>query len=71
MADSSPVPPLSTFVVRFWRDWSATGSRWSGRIEHVQSGESAAFLDSDGLLDFLRRLGVMADDESQTARNEE
>jgi len=71
MADSSPVPPLSTFVVRFWRDWSATGSRWSGRIEHVQSGESAAFLDLDGLLDFLGRFGVMAHMESRPAPEEE
>jgi len=71
MAEPSPVPPVSTFVIRFWREWSAAGPRWRGRIEHVQSGEGAAFLDLDGMLDFLRRLGVMADDESQTARNEE
>lgn len=40
-------------------------------VEHVQSGESAAFLDPDGLLDFLRRFGLMREDESQPARKEE
>jgi len=71
MAESSPIPPVSTFVVRFWQEWSAAGSRWRGRIEHVQSGESAAFLDVDEMLDFVRRVGVMGDDESQSARKEE
>ena len=71
MAESSPVPPVSTFVVRFWREWSAAGPRWRGRIEHVQSGESAAFLDVDGMLDFVRRIGVMGSDEGQSARTEE
>jgi len=51
--------------------WSATGSRWRGRIEHVQSGQGAAFLGLDGMLDFVRRVGVMGDDESQSARKEE
>lgn len=71
MAEPSPVPPISTFVVRFWREWSAAGSRWRGRIEHVQSGESAAFLDVDGMLDFVRRIGVMSGNERQPAREEE
>ncbi|MBC8445643.1 MAG: hypothetical protein H8D74_00440 [Chloroflexi bacterium] len=70
MAEPSPVPPISTFVVRFWQEWSAAGSRWRGRIEHVQSGESATFLNLDKLLDFVRRVGVMGDDESQLAREE-
>jgi hypothetical protein len=71
MAEPSPVPPVSTFVVRFWREWSAAGSRWRGHIEHVQSGESAAFLGVDGMLDFVRRIGVMQGDEIQPAREEE
>jgi hypothetical protein len=71
MAEPSPVPPISTFVVRFWREWSAAGSRWRGRIEHVQSGESAAFLDVDGMLKFVRRIGVMGGNESRLARKEE
>ena len=70
MAESSPVPPASTFVVRFWREWSATGPRWRGRIEHVQSRESATFLGLDEMLDFVRRVGVMRGDESWPARKE-
>ena len=71
MAESSPVPPISTFVVRFWQEWSAAGPRWRGHIEHVQSGESAAFLDVDGMLDFVRRAGIMPSDESRLAKEEE
>ena len=71
MSELSPLPTVNTFVVRFWREWSAAGSRWRGRIEHVLSGDSAAFLDLDELLEFLRRFGVMAEDESPPARQEE
>ena len=68
MAEPSPVPPISTLVVRFWCEWSAAGPRWRGRIEDVQSGESATFLDLEGMLDFVRRSGVMVDSEIQTVR---
>jgi hypothetical protein len=71
MAESSPVSPVSTFVVRFWQEWSAAGSRWRGRIEHVQSGQSAAFLGLDEMLDFVRSFGAMPDDESQPAKKDE
>jgi hypothetical protein len=71
MTEPSPVPPISTFVVRFWHEWSAAGSRWRGRIEHVQSGEATAFLDLDTMLDFVRGFGVMADDQSWPVREEE
>jgi len=71
MTESPPIPPASTFVVRFWQEWSAAGSRWRGRIEHVQSGQSAAFLGVDEMLNFVRRLGVMRGDESQLAKKEE
>jgi len=65
-----PVPPISTFVARFWQEWSAAGPRWRGRIEHVQSGQSAAFLGLDGMLDFIYNLGIMADDESWAAKED-
>ena len=67
MAESPPVPPISTFVARFWQEWSAAGSRWRGRIEHVQSRESATFLDLNEMLRFVRSVGVMQCDESQLA----
>ena len=65
-----PVPPISTFVVRFWREWSASGPRWRGRIEHVQSGESVAFLGLDEMLDFVRSFGAMLNDESRSAKKD-
>ena len=67
MAESTPRPSVSTFVIRFWREWSAAGSRWRGRIEHVQSGESATFLNLDEMLNFVRRIGVMQGDENRPA----
>jgi hypothetical protein len=70
MTESPAVPPTSTFVVRFWQEWSAAGPRWRGRIEHVQSGESAAFLNWDEMLDFVRSFGAMPDDESQPAKKD-
>jgi hypothetical protein len=70
MAESYPVPPFSTFVVRFWKEWSAAGPRWRGRVEHVQSGECAAFLGLDGMLDFVRSCGAMPDDESWPAKED-
>jgi hypothetical protein len=66
MAESPSVPPISTFVVRFWREWSVAGSRWRGRIEHVQSGKSATFSDLKGLLHFIRKVGIMANNASST-----
>lgn len=53
--------PLATFVVRFWRETPAGGARWRGQIEHVQSGEKAAFLDIETMQRFLRRFGVEVD----------
>jgi hypothetical protein len=52
---------MATFVVRFWRETLAGEPRWRGQIEHVQSGQSAAFLDLDAMLRFLHRFGVDAD----------
>jgi hypothetical protein len=52
-------PPTSTFVLRFWREWSAAEPRWRGQIDHVQSGESARFLDLEEMLAVLERYGVI------------
>ena len=70
MAEPS-FPPVSTLVIRLWREWSVAGSRWRGRIEHVQSGESAAFLDLEGILDFLGRFGVRAGDDGHAMDQDE
>ncbi|MGC9399439.1 MAG: hypothetical protein ACP5HM_09935 [Anaerolineae bacterium] len=65
MAESSSAPPLSTFVVRFWRENSAAGAQWRGRVEHVQSGAGLAFTDLDDLLGFLRGFGIMTGGRDQ------
>lgn len=62
VAEPSSTKPASTFIVRFWREWSAAGVRWRGHIEHVQSNESASCLDLESILDFIQELGVLADD---------
>jgi hypothetical protein len=53
-----PATTMATFVVRFRREPSAGQVRWRGQIEHVQSGQSAAFLDLEAMLRFLRRFGM-------------
>jgi hypothetical protein len=40
--------------------WSVAGPRWRGQIDHVQSGESARFLEIEEMLDMIRSYGVMA-----------
>ena len=71
MAEPSLVPPASTFVIRFWREWSATAGRWRGRIEHVQSGRRADFVELESVLDFVRDQGVMADTPAPPSQVEE
>ena len=53
--DQGSSPPISTFIVRFWRELGATRVRWRGQVQHVQSGERTAFVDEAGLLAFIRR----------------
>lgn len=60
MVEPSEAPPTSTFAVRLWREGPGTACRWRGRIEHVQSGHSASFLDLADAVQFVRSLGVMA-----------
>jgi len=72
MADTaSSIPPASTFVLRFWREWSASGSRWRGRIEHVQSGQRADFVELQSFLEFMRDLGIMAEDQVRLGKAEQ
>ena len=55
---SAETTATTTFVVRFWREWTGAESRWRGRVEHVQSGQQADFLYLDDMLRFLRQMGV-------------
>ena len=61
MSDPLTIPLASTFIVRFWREWSLGQVRWRSRVEHVQSGTSASCLDLESILNFIQDLGVMAD----------
>lgn len=71
MAERSWVPPASTFVIRFWREWSTATGRWRGRIEHVQSGQRADFVGLEGILEFVQGFGVMADSPVSSSHVEE
>ncbi len=71
MTEPSGVPRVITFVVRFWREWSTAGLRWRGRIQHVESGDAASFMDLGKMLQFLRGSGVMAEDESLAEEQQE
>lgn len=50
-----PGPPLNTFIVRFWPEPRVSKPRWRGQVQHIQSGERAAFAGEDALLRFIRR----------------
>jgi hypothetical protein len=60
-----------TFVVRFWREWSAAGLRWRGRIQHVESGETTSFLNLGRMLEFLHSSGALAEDERSPEERQE
>ena len=60
----------ATFVVRFWREKTVDEECWRGRIEHVQSGESAAFRELETLLSFLQRFGITLQDSVQLIQKE-
>lgn len=53
-------PVVSTFVIRIWQDWSLSGLRWYGRIEHLQSGRAVAFQELDHVLAFMMASGVFS-----------
>ena len=70
MTYSLTAPPASTFIIRFWWDGSGDVSRWRGQIRHVQSGESAAFLNMEGMLGFVRDIGVAVSNLEQAGTSE-
>jgi hypothetical protein len=60
MPHPPPSPPTTTFVLRFWREWSPA-PHWRGQIRHLESGASAAFLDLERAMGFIQQLGVMGE----------
>ncbi len=71
MTEPPRLPGVITFVVRFWREWSAAGQRWRGRIQHVESGNAASFTDVNMMMRFLRSSGALGEDESVPDEQEE
>ena len=67
MHPSVPANRMPTFVLRFQRETTAGEARWRGSIEHVQSGESIAFMDFETMLRFLQRFGIRAGDHDHIA----
>ena len=65
MTESRSLHPTSTFVVRFWREWSVVEERWCGQIEHVQSSESLAFMELAVMVNFIHSFGIMPDEARQ------
>ncbi|MEA3335706.1 MAG: hypothetical protein U9R25_07315 [Chloroflexota bacterium] len=55
---TAQLPTMTTFVVRFWREWSAGETRWRGRVEHVASGRRKDFLQLEDMFDFFECFGV-------------
>lgn len=51
---------VNTFVVRIWYEHSLATPRWRGRIEHLQSGRTLAFLELEQALAFIHALGMFA-----------
>ncbi len=47
--------PLNIFIIRFWRETTHGHPFWRGEIQHIPSGERAAFMDEESLVAFLRR----------------
>lgn len=46
-------PYVNTFVIRVWCEPSLDAPRWRGRIEHLQSGKHASFIELERILAFI------------------
>ena len=53
---SSMLPIRSAFVVQFTAEAGVMGGQWSGRVEHVRSGQTMHFHSLDDLLTFIARV---------------
>lgn len=67
MTPSPTLPAAYTFVLRLWQEWSESGLRWRGWIEHLPSGEREAVQDWAGVEAFVGRFGVEAGNGGQRA----
>lgn len=67
VSKKSSVPPLNTFIVRFWRDPDGSVYRWRGQIQHIQTGEQLSFVQGNVMLTFIQQwVKIMENDKSIT-----
>ena len=60
-ADESPLSPYRAFVVQLREQADVERGQWSGRAEHVTSGQASHFQSLEELLAFVVRvLGPLA-----------
>ena len=58
MPNPPPNNPVSTFVIRVWREWSTSTTGWRGSVEHLESSTRAAFEDFERLQRFFQSNGM-------------
>ena len=62
--------PLSTFVIRIWKEWSTDGGIWRGNIEHLESKKRSGFQDLEGLQEFLQSFGLLQKESGKIEHQE-
>jgi len=65
--DTSQRTFVNIFVIRVWCEPSLDTPRWRGRIEHLQSGQRAAFQDPERILAFIHASGAFTSDRHSGA----
>jgi len=55
-ADESPLSPHRAFVVQFREHADVERGQWTGRVEHVTSGQATQFQSLEELLAFITRV---------------
>ena len=61
-----PTPTLSVhraFVVQFTAQTNRAAGCWTGRVEHIVSGQATRFTSLDELLAFFERVLIRVQDE--------
>ena len=62
MPDEQPKKAATAvFIIRIWREWSLTETRWSGRIEQLDTDAAATFHDLSQVVAFLHASGFVND----------
>jgi hypothetical protein len=61
MTETPSAPPLTTFVVRFRREWWVAGGQCRGQIEHLQGDEGATFLTWHQMVALVECFGIVVE----------